>query len=167
MDTLFLLRHARAGWALPGVRDFDRPLDAAGHAEAEATGEAMRAAAYIPDITLCSNARRARETLEGLAGRSDTGRVRFFDLLYSEDAACYLSLIHQNAEGGSVLVIGHNPMTEDLAVALAGDGDPAARAALNSGFPASGLAVIRFPGGLKDAAPGSGFLEAFLTPGDH
>jgi phosphohistidine phosphatase len=50
---------------------------------------------------------------------------------------------------------------------LAGDGDPAARAALNSGFPASGLAVIRFPGGLKDAAPGSGFLEAFLTPGDH
>ena len=166
MDRLFLLRHARAGWALPGVRDFDRPLDATGHAEAEATGEAMRTGGYVPDVTLCSNARRARETLEGLAGRSDTGRVHFFDSLYSDDAAGYLSLIHQNAAGGSVLVIGHNPMTEDLAVALSGDGDPAARAALNSGFPASGLAVIRFAGGLNSAVPGSGYLEAFLTPAD-
>lgn len=166
MDRLFLLRHARAGWALPGVRDFDRPLDATGHAEAEATGEAMHNSGYLPDVTLCSNARRARETLAGVAGRSDTGRVLFFDTLYSEDAAGYLSLIHQNADGGSVLVIGHNPMTEDLAVALSGDGDPAARAALNCGFPASGLAVIRFPRGLKRAAPGDGFLEAFLTPAD-
>ena len=68
MDRLFLLRHARAGWALPGVRDFDRPLDATGQAEAEATGEAMRTSGYIPDVTLCSNARRARETLAGVAG---------------------------------------------------------------------------------------------------
>jgi len=166
LERLFLLRHARAGWALPGVRDFDRPLDAAGHAEAEATGEAMRRSGYVPDVTLCSNARRARETLAGVAGRSDTGRVLFFDTLYSEDAAGYLSLIHRNADGGSVLVIGHNPMTEDLAVALSGDGDPTATAALNSGFPASGLAVIRFPGGLKHAVPGDGFLEAFLTPAE-
>ncbi len=36
MNRLFLLRHAKAGWALPGVRDFDRPLDASGIADAEA-----------------------------------------------------------------------------------------------------------------------------------
>ena len=30
MSRLYLLRHAKAGWALPGVRDFDRPLDASG-----------------------------------------------------------------------------------------------------------------------------------------
>ena len=166
MSTLYLLRHAKAGWALPGVRDFDRPLDASGIADAEMMGTAMRARNYIPDITLCSNAKRARQTLEGIAGHTDTGRVLFFDKLYSEDAAGYLSLIRENGNSGSVLVIGHNPMTEDLAVAISGDGEQSARATLNSGFPTSGLAVIRFPGSLKEAAPGNGYLEAFVTPAD-
>ena len=60
------------------------------------TGTAMRGRGYVPDITLCSNAKRARETLEGIAGQTDTGRVLFLDRLYSEDAAGYLSLIHEN-----------------------------------------------------------------------
>jgi len=167
VSRLFLLRHAKAGWALPGMRDFDRPLDSSGHADAEATGAAMRNHNYVPEITLCSNAARARQTLEGIAGQADTGRVLFLDRLYSEDAAGYLTLIHENANGGSVLVIGHNPMMEDLASAVAGDGDPSARAALNSGFPTSGLAVISFKGGLKEASLGNGYLEAFHMPGDR
>lgn len=164
MGRLFLLRHAKAGWAMPGVRDFDRPLEASGRADAEATGTEMRSRGYVPDITLCSNALRARETLEGIAGQADTGRVLFSDKLYSEDAAGYLALIHEASNGGSVLVIGHNPMMEDLATAVSGDGDPSARAALSSGFPTSGLAVIAFPGSLKQASPGNGYLEAFHTP---
>ncbi|TIX99998.1 MAG: histidine phosphatase family protein, partial [Mesorhizobium sp.] len=42
MSKLYLLRHAKAGWALPGMRDFDRPLDASGIADAETMGAAMR-----------------------------------------------------------------------------------------------------------------------------
>jgi phosphohistidine phosphatase len=167
LGRLFLLRHAKAGWALPGVRDFDRPLEASGRIDAEAIGAEMRSRGYVPDLTLCSNALRARETLEGVAGQADTGRVVFCDKLYSEDAAGYLALIHKNADSGSVLVIGHNPMMEDLATAVSGNGDPAARAKLGAGFPTSGLAVIAFPGSLRKAAPGGGFLEAFLFPGLH
>jgi phosphohistidine phosphatase len=166
VSKLYLLRHAKAGWALPGVRDFDRPLDASGLADAETMGAAMRARNYIPDLTLCSNAKRARQTLEGLAGHTDTGRVLFLDTLYSDDAAGYLNLIRGNGGAGSLLVIGHNPMTEDLAIALSGDGDEAARGMLNHGFPASGLAVVRFHGSLANAAQGTGYLEAFLTPAD-
>lgn len=166
MSRLFLLRHARAGWALPGMRDFDRPLDASGRADAEAMGAAMRARTYIPDLTLCSKATRAKETLEALAGQTDTGKVLFFDTLYSEDAAGYLRLIRDNGGPGSLLVIGHNPMTEDLAIAVSGDGDETARAMLNHGFPTSGLAIIRFDGDLAKAAQGAGYLEAFLTPAD-
>lgn len=165
-SRLYLLRHAKAGWALPGVRDFDRSLDESGMADAEAIGEAMRARAYVPDITLCSNARRARQTLEGLAGRADTGRVLFFDTLYSQDAAGYLDIIRTNGGAGSLLVIGHNPMTEDLAMAVSGDGNEAARGMLNHGFPTSGLAVVRFAGNLAEAGQGGGYLEAFLTPAD-
>ncbi len=166
MTRLFLLRHAKAGWALPGMRDFDRPLDASGHLDADATGAAMREKGYEPDITLCSNARRARQTLEGIAGQADTGRVLFLDHLYSDDAAAYLSLIREHGECGSILLIGHNPMMEDLAMALAGDGEETARVTLHAGFPTSGLAVIAFPGGLDAATPGQGFLETFLTPAD-
>ena len=148
------------------MRDFDRPLDASGMADAEAIGMAMRASGFVPDLTLCSNARRARETLEGIAGHTDTGRVAFFDALYSEDAAGYLSIIRGNGGAGSLLVIGHNPMMEDLAMAVAGTGEDRAQGTLNSGFPTSGLAVIRFDGSLADAVPGAGHLEGFLTPAD-
>src|SRR5438445_2481303 len=53
VSRLYLLRHAKAGWALPGMRDFDRPLDASGRADAEIMGTAMRSRGYIPDLTLC------------------------------------------------------------------------------------------------------------------
>jgi phosphohistidine phosphatase len=166
VSTLYLLRHARAAWAAPGMRDFDRPLDVSGRSDAEATGAAMRACGYVPDVTLCSNARRARDTLEGVAGHADTGRVIFSDTLYSADASDYLAAIREQNGRDSVLVIGHNPMMEDLAVAIATEGEASARAALMSGFPTSGLAVIRLPGTLSEASPGTGYLEAFLTPAD-
>jgi phosphohistidine phosphatase len=165
-SRLYLLRHAKAGWALPGMRDFDRPLDPSGITDAETTGVTMRAHDYVPDLTLCSNAARARQTLEGIAGNADTGKVLFFDDLYREDAAGYLKIIRENGCLGSILVIGHNPMMEDLAMAVATDGDEDARATLHAGFPTSGLAVIRFDEGLCEAAPGKGFLEAFITPAD-
>jgi len=164
VNRLYLLRHARAGWAMPGVRDFDRALDDVGVADAQATGAAMAAAGYVPDLTLCSNARRARETLEGVVGHTDVGRVLFFDQLYTEDATGYLALIRDHGGFGSLLVIGHNPMMEDLAMAIAGDGEPEAREALANGFPTCGLAVIRFEHSLDGAEPGAGHLEAFLTP---
>lgn len=167
MSRLYLLRHAKAGWAAPGMRDFDRPLDETGLADAEAMGRTMRTQNLVPDLTLCSSAARARQTLEGVAAGADTGRVHFLDSLYSEDAAGYLAIIREHGRAGSLLVIGHNPMMEDLAMAMAGNGEPAAKAALAHGFPTSGLAVIRFGGGLPDAEPDRGYLEAFVTPSER
>jgi phosphohistidine phosphatase len=166
VSRLYLLRHAKTGWALPGIRDLDRALDTAGTADAEKLGSAMRAASHVPDLTLCSSARRARETLEGLAPYVDTGRIQFSDALYSADASGYLAIIRKNGAQGSLLVIGHNPMLEDLALAIAGNGDENARLALSHGFPTCALAVVRFDGGLGSAAPGNGYLEAFLTPAE-
>lgn len=164
MSKLYLLRHAKAGWALPGMRDFDRPLDERGRRDADATGVEMREHGYVPDMTLCSGAVRARQTLEGLAGSADTGRVVFNDSLYTQDAAAYLDLIRMSAEHGSILVVGHNPMMEDLTSAISGGGEPSALQTLALGFPTSGLAVIDFPGGLGTAAPGGGYLEALHSP---
>lgn len=166
MSRLFLLRHAKAGWAEPGMRDFDRPLDAAGKEHAEATGIAMRDGGYTPELVICSSARRARETLEGIAKNLATGRVTYTEGLYSTDAAGYVDIIRDAPPVGSILMIGHNPMMEDVALALSGDGREEARHAMVAGFPTSGLAVIRFPGTFAEAAPGKGYLDAFLTTTD-
>ena len=166
LSRLYLLRHAKAGWAAPGMRDYNRPLDTKGHADAEAIGLAMRDAGHVPDLTLCSGAKRARETLAGVATHADTGRVAFVEELYSTDAAGYLSLIKQTANADALLVIGHNPMMEDLAQLLAGDGDEKALAILASGFPTSGLAVIDANGSLRELSPETSRLVAFLTPAD-
>ena len=151
MSKLYLLRHAKAGWALPGMRDFDRPLDASGVADAETIGAVMRACDYVPDLTLCSNAKRARETLEGVAGHTDTGRVLFLDTLYSEDAAGYLDLIRGN--GGPRLAARRRPQPDDGRSRHRAFGRRRRRlrrGTLNPGFPTSGLAVVRFPGSLAE-----------------
>ena len=166
MSRLFLLRHAKAGWAEPGMRDFDRPLEPLGRTDADAIGAAMRANSYIPDLVLCSSAKRARETLDWVARHTGDARVVFSDSLYSTDAAGYVEFIRATADADEVLLVGHNPMMEDVAMALSGDGDANARSVLVAGFPTSALAVIRFPGSLSETAPGKGHLDAFLTPAD-
>lgn len=152
---------------MPGVRDFDRPLDETGKSDAEDAGDTMAINGYVPDLTICSGALRARQTLEGVAAKADTGRVVFEDNLYIADAAGYLDLIRANGGADSILIIGHNPMMEDLAMAVAGNGDEMATSTLNRGFPTSGIAVIRFDEGLSNAAPTKGYLESFHAPGEE
>jgi phosphohistidine phosphatase len=164
MARLLLLRHAKAGWAEPGMRDFDRPLDRTGIEDAAAIGVAMGARDFRPDLVICSNARRARQTLDAIADHVELGHVLYTDSLYSTDASGYVDIVREAPLAESLLLVGHNPMMEDVAFALAGDGDDEAKSSMAAGFPTSGLAVIRFPGPLAEAAPGRGYLELFVTP---
>lgn len=167
MARLFLLRHAKAGWAEPGMRDFDRPLDRTGIEDAAATGVTMLEYDFRPELVICSTARRARETLDAVASNINLGRALFTDGLYNTDAAGYVDIVREAPLAETLLVVGHNPMIEDVAFALSGDGDEAARSSLAGGFPTSGLAVIAFSGPLSKISPGKGYLEHFLTPLDR
>ena len=166
MTRLYLLRHAKARWAEPGSRDYDRALDLSGRADADQIAASMLLAGYLPDTVLCSGAKRARETWEVASKHLSVGDVRFIDGLYSSDAAGYLDIIREAGGTGSALVVGHNPMMEDLAAALSRDGETEALAAVARGFPAGGLAVIRFPSPLSAIKPEDGYLEDFLAPRD-
>jgi phosphohistidine phosphatase len=168
MSRLLLLRHARAAWAEPGMRDFDRPLDSSGHADADAVGAIMVSSGYIPDRVICSSARRARETWDAVGKRMARPlEVIFTDQLYITDATGYVNFIRDNSAAQSLLIVGHNPMIEDVCFGLAASGEQAATDARSSGFPACGLAVISFPGSLGEAAPSHGYLNAFYTPSDY
>ncbi len=93
--------------------------------------------------------------------------MTFTDQLYSTDAAGYLDLVREHGSSDVVLVVGHNPMVEDMAFAMAKNGEQAAQSSLAGGFPTAGLAVIRFDGPLSEIGPGTGHLEAFFSPSDN
>lgn len=163
MSRLYLLRHASAAVAAPGMADFDRPLEKSGIADARAVGEAMAAGGHRPALVLCSPAARTRETwacVEAELG-PDTRDVRYLRPLYGADARGYLDIIRTAGAADAVLVVGHNPMIEETATLLARDG--AARFA--SGFPTSALAVFGFDGPLSAIRPRAGMLEAFIGRG--
>ena len=166
MSQLLLLRHARAAWAEPGMRDFDRKLDDSGIAEAQFMGAAMARAGLFPDVVFCSTARRARETWTNVAAQLARPQddATFHDTLYSGDAAVYLDLARAEGRASSLLIVGHNPMIEDLAMALSVARDSEARQRLSAGFPTAGLAVIGFRSTLATLQPDAGLLEHFLTP---
>lgn len=169
MSRLFLLRHARAAWAEPGDRDFDRPLTDDGRRESLAVGAMMLANGYRPDRVVCSPARRALETWRAVAETLDMkpSDALLSETLYSADATGYLTIVRNNGAMGSLLIVGHNPTIEDLAIGLSSPGVGPARADLDKGFPTAGLAVLAFEGDLSEAMLGAAALEAFFTPSEH
>ncbi|WP_431044796.1 SixA phosphatase family protein [Streptomyces sp. P1-3] len=64
---LVLLRHAKSAWP-DGVDDQERPLAPRGRRDAPAAGRWLRDVGRVPDLAICSPARRTRETWE-LAAR--------------------------------------------------------------------------------------------------
>ena len=63
---LYLVRHAHAGWATPGVSDFDRSLDETGRFEARDVAEQAALAGLVPNVLVSSPALRCRQTTSAL-----------------------------------------------------------------------------------------------------
>jgi phosphohistidine phosphatase len=167
MTSLFLLRHAKAAPALPGMGDFDRPLDAAGISEACRVGAAMAARGMRPDAILCSASLRTRQTLDEIAAvlPAMVPERIFSKALYSAAANGYLDEIKASTSR-ALLVIGHNPSTEELGSLLVSRQDRQAASLMQQGFPTGALAHFEFDGALADLKPHSCALAAFLRPKD-
>ena len=159
---LLLLRHAKSSWSDPDLADHDRPLNARGRQAATLVGRHLRASAPVPDLVLCSSARRTRETLELLDIGAAT-EVVVEDRLYGAGAGDLLARLRTvPAAVKSVLLIGHNPGIEQLAALLI-DSDGATA----ESFPTAALADVRLPiSAWADLDPGVGRLHAFVVPRD-
>ncbi|MEN0001823.1 MAG: histidine phosphatase family protein, partial [Pseudomonadota bacterium] len=164
MVKLMLLRHAKAEWAEPGQRDYDRVLSQDGIEECQSIAAQMSQLGIKPDTIICSLAVRAKQTLEHIEpALTYNPAIEFERDLYATDAPGYLEIASASKSGGDIMLIGHNPMMEDLAYGLSKDGDQAALDAMNMGFRTCGLAIVRFDDPIKDALSQSGLLEAYLT----
>src|SRR5215472_16839815 len=121
MLTVSLLRHAKSSWADPEKADFDRPLAARGEKAAPRMGAFLAEQRVIPELILCSTARRARATLDlVLPQLSARPEIVFEDELYHGGAPALLKRLRKVADSiHHVMIIGHNPALHAFALDLA------------------------------------------------
>lgn len=170
MKSLFLLRHAKSAWDSPEPDDFERPLSERGVKAAKRMGRALADEDLVPDAVLCSEAVRTRETWDLIAPCFEGSvPVKHLKSLYLAAPSRLCEAIRrQPSEVTALMIIGHNPGLQRLALDLAGDGsDPEALARLGAKFPTAALAHLQFDiEGWAEVASGRGRLVRFLRPKD-
>jgi phosphohistidine phosphatase len=145
MKTLYLLRHAKSSWKDDSIDDIDRPLSKRGRAAAKAMRRHLAERKVQPAQVLCSPAKRTRDTLAIVQGAfASAVPVRFEKGIYMADAAALLRRLKRLGDSlASVMIVGHNPGLEQLALRLSDGRESEARRDLAVKFPTGALAVIR------------------------
>ena len=161
---LYLLRHAKSSWDDPTLADYDRPLAARGRRASKVMAEHTRREGIAPELVLCSPSRRTRQTLKRVApGLGKNAYVQIEPALYAASATTLLEELHEVPdEVDSVMLIGHNPGIQDLALSLARAGSESLR--VSSKFPTAALATLNHNVTWRGLVPGSAELVSFVTP---
>jgi phosphohistidine phosphatase len=164
MRRLYLLRHAKSSWDDPTFADHDRPLAPRGRRAAKVMAEHLGRKGIAPELVLCSPATRTRQTLKRLApGLGKNAEVRIEPELYAAPAADLLRVLHEVPdEVESVMLIGHNPGIQDLALSLARTGSEIPQ--LRGKFPTAALATLGLSGTWRELAPGGAELVSLVKP---
>jgi len=158
---LVVLRHAKAEHPQQ-TGDAERPLTARGHDDAGAAGAWLINHQLVPDVVLCSPARRARDTWYGvktaLGDAAAKVTVVYEPLLYAAEADELVDLIADTEPDARVLLlVGHNPTLSQLSALFDRAGGPPA------GLRTSGLAVHQVTGDWSTCTPGQAPLTATHT----
>ena len=149
MDRLILLRHGDAERDSESGDDFDRRLSDRGREESARMGETLAELGLVPDLVLASAAARTRETWTALSAAIPAARVKFVDELYLAEPERVRRAIDEACDRcGVLMVVGHNPGLQDLALGLLIEGSAQASAIdrVGNGFPTAAAAVFLFDG---------------------
>lgn len=170
MKTLTLFRHARSGWDDPAARDFDRALNACGHAGAHAMGRHLRELGIEFDQVVSSPAVRCIETLDDAwDGYGKTLHPSWDKRVYLASAATLLDVVNGAPDStGRLLLCGHNPGLEDLILMLVPDGADVARDLVEEdGLPTAAIAELTIDArSWAEVAANSARLARYIRPGD-
>ena len=166
MKTLTLLRHAKSSWGDPSQRDFDRPLNARGEKAARAMGRALARRGVAFDLVLASPAARVVGTIAGLGEGGCPIEAGYDERIYLASARTLLELVRAaDDKHDRLLIVGHNPGMEQLALLLARGG--ALREQVAAKYPTGALAEISFDAPRwRDVEEATGTLERFIRPRD-
>jgi phosphohistidine phosphatase len=157
---LIVMRHAKAG-ELPGGPDVERALRPRGCKNASAAGQWLAGRGLLPDLVLCSHARRARQTWQYVSAElASLPEVNSDPRLYDADARELLEIFGETSPGiRGLMYVGHNPAAADLTDILVGR---------PVDFPTAAIAIVGLSAPWPDlaggTADGAGQLLASWTP---
>jgi phosphohistidine phosphatase len=120
-----------------------------------------------PELVLCSPARRAADTWSLVSEQlPHKPPVKTLEDLYHTSPGTLLALIRELPDSvDSVLLVGHNPTFEDLALSLSGGGNEESLSDMARKYPTGALAVIDFPvQRWREVDVGAGSLRMFIRP---
>jgi phosphohistidine phosphatase len=168
MKTLTLLRHAKSGWDDPIARDFDRPLNPRGRRAARTVAAEMRRLGLRFDRVVASPARRVVETLDQVAQVFGPLEPAYDQRAYLATPETLIELVRETPEeAGRLLLVGHNPGLESLALALTGGRGSPLRDEIALKYPTATVAEIALPAERwRDVREGSGEISRFIRPRD-
>ena len=118
MKTLYLARHTKSSWEMPGVDDMHRPLLEKGIQKAKKTGRYLNNLPIKVDKIISSPAVRTLETARLIA--SSLGfpeeKIRIEPKIYEGSINRILEIIYATEdEVDSLMIFGHNPTITHLA----------------------------------------------------
>jgi phosphohistidine phosphatase len=164
------MRHAKSSWTDKKLDDFDRPLSRRGKEAAPLIGRALAAKKIVPELILCSPARRTRDTLRlTIEAMGAKPHISYEDPLYSfGNGDSYLNAISAQKAASPLMVIGHNPSVQNLALRLLGSQGNKVVQKIRVKFPTAAVAVLALPiedwRQIRSRNEVQGELELFLTP---
>ncbi len=167
MKSLHLLRHAKSSRNDPGLNDHDRPLNKRGRQTAKMMAAYLRRAKITPDLVICSTAVRAQQTLDPIiiAAKKPPKIVLVRGIHERAQRTLWEQLWNLPESAKSVLLIGHNPALQDLALELAhAEVNKLLPSAVEKKCPTGAMASFRFDGAWKALAPHGALLVSFITP---
>lgn len=117
---LSLLRHAKSSWDDPVAKDFDRPLNGKGKRAAEIMGKWLAREKQVFDSIFASPAIRVTETIDHVeTGYGQKLNPVWDRKLYLASTATLMDVLRDSGgDAEHILVVGHNPSLEDLALEL-------------------------------------------------
>lgn len=168
MKELLLFRHAKSSRKDPSMGDLDRPLSRRGQRAAARMAGWLAATGFEPDVVLCSAAARTRETWSFLREALGNPEVRFERALYLASASSMLQRLRKlPANTRSVMMIGHNPGLQDLALQLLGMRSTKTRTRIKTKFPTAAVVHIEIDIARWDGiGPGMARLVDCVYPRD-
>ena len=129
---LIVMRHAKSSWDHPELRDHDRPLNPRGIRDSPRVADELASRGWVPELILVSSATRTLQTLEGMSGQFGSVRKEVRPGIYHAGVHDLLLELDDMLDGGTTMMLGHNPGSEMLINHLSGEWHvmPTAAAAL-------------------------------------
>ncbi len=167
---LLLLRHLKSSWDDPTLDDFDRPLSKRGMNAAAVVREQIRRTSLVPDLVVCSPAKRTVSTLERvLLPLFPSILVRFERRIYESSVADFVDVLsNMSSDVANLTFIGHNPVMEAVATRMTTADDGRDRERMLTKFPSGAAALIGLQAeSWSSAVRQGGTLMSFTTPRDE